>query len=119
MSNCEYLNHLFELFKDYRPAPNYPVYPPYHSGPYLEEYFFDFVKRKKLPEGVFYIPVFWTNCYLSGTIEGLQEKLDSLDPEREYIAVSQHDDAINEKLPPNAQHFNAGGNKEGLPIPLI
>ena len=36
-------------FKNLRPPANYPVYPPYHTGLYLEEYFYDFyIKNKPL-----------------------------------------------------------------------
>ena len=110
---------LFKKFERFRPPYTGPAYPPYHKGLYLEEYFFkDFLFRGKKAEQIL-IPVFWTNCYLSGTFAGLQEELDKLDPEREYFCVSQHDDAIKEVLPPKTTHFNAGGNKFGIPIPLV
>lgn len=85
---------------------------------YLEEHFFsEFLKRGK-QVSQYLIPVFWTNCYLQNETAGLQELLDTLNPHFQYFCVSQHDDAINEKLPPNTLHFNAGGNKNGIPIPL-
>jgi len=31
-------------FKNLRPSANYPIYPPYHKGDYLEEYFYKFYK---------------------------------------------------------------------------
>lgn len=114
-----YQVELFKKFEKFRPKYCGPAYPPYHKGLYLEEYFFqEFLKRGKITEQIL-IPVFWTNCYLSGATDGLQELLDSLDPEREYFCVSQHDDAIIERLPPKTIHFNAGGNKDGIPIPLV
>ncbi len=74
---------------------------------YLEEHFFsEFLKRGK-QVSQYLIPVFWTNCYLQNETAGLQELLDTLNPHFQYFCVSQHDDAINEKLPPNTLHFNA------------
>lgn len=114
-----YQVELFKKFEKFRPPYIGPAYPPYHKGPYLEEYFFqEFLRRGKSVEQYF-VPVFWTNCYLSGITNGLQEELDKLDPERLYFCVSQHDDAIKEKLPQKTIHFNAGGNKDGIPIPLV
>jgi hypothetical protein len=41
-----YQNHLIEIFSNFRPSPKYPVYPPYHEGLYLEDYFFEwFIKN--------------------------------------------------------------------------
>lgn len=117
-----YQVELFKKFEKFRQPYRGVAYPPYHKGLYLEEYFFqEFLKRGKVANQIL-IPVFWTNCYLSGTTEGLQELLNGLDPEREYFCVSQHDDAIKEKLPQKTLHFNAGGNKTGynvIPIPLV
>jgi hypothetical protein len=115
----EYQIHLFKKFERFRKPYSGVAYPPYHKGMYLEEYFFkQFLLNGKRTKQ-YLIPVFWTNCYLSGTTEGLQQLLDSLDPEQEYFCVSQHDDAIIENLPPKTTHFNAGGNKSGIPIPLV
>jgi hypothetical protein len=115
----KYQADLFREFEDFRPFYSGPAYPPYHQGPYLEEYFFyDFLKRGETVNQYF-IPVFWTNCYLQNKTAGLQERLNRLDPSREYFCVSQHDDAVKEILPPKTIHFNAGGNKDGIPIPLV
>lgn len=115
----EYQIQLFKEFEEFRPPYVGPTYPPYHKGAYLEEYFFrDFLNMGRSTTQ-YLIPVFWTNCYLSGTTEGLQDKLNKLDPEREYFCVSQHDDAVKEDLPIKTLHFNAGGNKDGIPIPLV
>jgi len=35
-----YQQDIIEKTKNYRPVANYPTYPPYHTGPYIEEYFF-------------------------------------------------------------------------------
>ena len=117
-----------------RPKPSYPVYPPYHTGMYLEEYFFDFYQRNidrfnKLKRQ--YIPIFWTNCYVNGVQDGWGERIDILDIQREintlnpnlsYFTVCQHDDAPMNPIPLDTAVFSAGGNVTGpgmIPIPLI
>lgn len=114
-----YQVELFKRFEKFRPLYTGTAYPPYHKGMYLEEFFFnDFLKMGKQTHQ-YLIPVFWTECYLSGITDGLQQELDKLDPEREYFCVSQHDDALKNIAPPKTVHFNAGGNKSGIPIPLV
>ena len=118
--------------KTLRPSPTYPVYPPYHTGLYLEEHFFDFYQRNlerfhKLERS--YIPIFWTNIYLNaGTNLGsaayqLQDILnEELIPDKKYFTLIQHDDGPMNILPPNTVIFSAGGNKQGPgfnPFPLI
>ena len=49
----------------------------------------------------------------------IQNFLNSLDPNRKYFTVSQHDDAPREFLPPDTISFSAGGNRGNIPIPLI
>lgn len=109
-------------FKDLRPPDNYPVYPPYHKGEYLEEYFYNFYKKNKYEFDKIqytYIPIFWTSIYVTGVnVNLIQPYLDSLPPDN-YFTVSQHDDAVKETLPLNTISFEAGGNKSGIPIPLI
>jgi len=117
-----------------RPEAAYPVYPPYHRGRYLEEYFFDFYQRNvdrfsKLQRQ--YIPIFWTNCYVNGVVDGWGEKvsmlqmqgeINKLDPNLSYFTVCQHDDAPMNIIPSNSIVFSAGGNVTGpdvIPIPLI
>ena len=115
-----------------RPEPSYPVYPPYHTGKYLEEYFFDFYQRNIDRFGKReYIPVYWTNCYVNGVQEGwgnrvdfieMQKELNTLDPDGSYFTVCQHDDAPMHQLPSDTVVFSAGGNVVGsntIPIPLI
>lgn len=115
----EYQIKLFKDFERFRPKYSGPSYPPYHKGLYLEEYFFNkFLSLGKITEK-YLIPVFWTNCYLQNNTDGLQNLLDGLDKDKDYFCVSQHDDAIKEYLPANTIHFNAGGNRKGIPIPLV
>lgn len=107
-------------FEKYRAAPAHSAYPPYHTGPYLEEYFHNFYHALEEKPKREYIDIAWTSCYINpNQSQGLQEELDKLDRSKEYFTVSQHDDAIIENLPPNTLCFNAGGNNGGIPIPLI
>ena len=107
------------MISDYlRTEPAYPTYPPYHTGLYLEEYFFDFYKRNserfhKIKRE--YIPIFWTNCYVNGVVDGWGEKVDindiqkeinTLDPSGSYFTICQHDDAPMNPLPKNTVIFS-------------
>lgn len=115
----DYQKYLIDLFSKYRIEPKYPTYPTYHEGLYLEDYFFDkFIKLNKDFDR-YYIPVFWTTCYNDNVLDGLQNLLDSLDQSKKYFTISQHDDAVKERLPSDTICFNAGGNAGGIPIPLI
>jgi len=109
-------------FKNLRPAADYPVYPPYHKGHYLEEHFYSFYKEHKNEfdkTGYTLIPIFWTNVYITNkNVNLVQPYLDSL-PIGKYFTVSQHDDAVKEQLPIGTLSFEAGGNGNGIPIPLI
>jgi hypothetical protein len=104
---------------------NYPPYPPYHEGFYLERYFIDFYIKNRTAfdkTGYNFIPVCWTDIYLQrgDLIPVLQQTLNELDPNLKYFTVSQHDDAPYQKLPFNTLNFSAGGNQPNiLPIPLI
>jgi len=107
----------------FAPKPNYPTYPPYHQGLYLEDYFMEFLIKNQPNTKKFFIPVLWTSYYNNGMPWNiLQAFLNSLNPELSYYTVSQHDDAPAQKLPPNTKVFSAGGNYSGpncIPIPLI
>jgi len=110
-------------FKNLRVPADYPTYPPYHKGDYLEEYFYKFYKKNKDKFDEIdrtLIPIFWTNVYITGKNSNLiQTYLDQLPADKKYFTVSQHDDAVGQILPPNTVSFEAGGNKNGVPIPLI
>ncbi len=111
---------LVDLFKSYRPDPTYPVYPPYHQGDYLEDYFYNNYRDEVTNRD--YIPVFWTTCYIENKTNGLQSNLNKLDQKAKYFTVSQHDDAIKESLPKDTIRFSAGGNvncDKTVPIPLV
>jgi hypothetical protein len=110
-------------FKALRPLPQYPAYPPYHNGLYIEEYFYNFYKENKKKFDIInktLIPIFWTNLYIHNTSnEIIQYFVDQLPSDRDYFTVSQFDDGIQQKLPPDTINFVAGGNMKGIPIPLI
>lgn len=107
-------------FKDVRPTWSLPQYPPYHRGPNLEEYFYKFYMTHR-PEfdatGYTLIPIFWTMCYWQN--RQLQPYLDALPKDKKYFAVSQHADAIKEKLPEGSVAFCSGGNNGGIPLPHV
>tara|TARA_R110001632_G_scaffold162927_1_gene281371 strand:+ start:1593 stop:2429 length:837 start_codon:yes stop_codon:yes gene_type:complete len=104
-------------------TPNYPVYPPYHKGEYLEDYYMTFSDSNTINTDRIYIPVSWTTYYCDGYNRNeLQSFLNNLDPSLKYYTVCQHDDAPQENLPEDTLIFSAGGNceKSGvIPIPLV
>lgn len=105
-----------------RPVPSYPTYPPYHTGDYLEDYFFKYFLRNKEKfdaKQKILLPISWTTLMVENTKLPVNDYLGVLDPSDSYIAVSQHDDGIRWQLPPNTVHFGAGGLGGGIPIPLI
>jgi hypothetical protein len=111
-----------------RPASISPTYPPYHTGEYLEEYFFKRWNEENIETDRQYIDVFWTNNFCNSMFAGqqyenIQEELDdALDSDGKYFTVSQFDDGPFEKFPKDTLIFSAGGNREGdniIPIPLI
>jgi len=107
---------------DLRPKPQYPTYPPYHQGEYLEDYFYSQFLANKPQVLRNYIGVSWTTLYCDNKDQNLQLFLDSLDPNIKYFTVMQHDDAPKHRLPKDTLCFSAGGNVRGeniIPIPLI
>ena len=111
-----------------RPASISPTYPPYHTGEYLEEYFFKRWNDENIQSDREYIDVFWTNNFCNSMFAGqqyenVQEQLDSvLSLDGKYFTISQFDDGPFEKFPEDTLIFSAGGNREGdniIPIPLI
>lgn len=105
----------------------YPIYPPYHSGFYLEEYFSNWWSTNKANIDRSYIDIFWTNIYCNIASKksppiNIQNEINKLDPNKAYFTVCQHDDGPMERLPPNTMIFSAGGNRTAgniIPIPLI
>jgi len=111
-----------------RPKSITPTYPPYHTGPYLEEYFFKRFNEENNQLSGQYIDIFWTNIFCNSMFAGqqyqnIQQQLDNiLDSNGKYFTVSQFDDGPFEEFPNDTLIFSAGGNREGdniIPIPLI
>lgn len=120
VNDCVYQEDIYEKFSEWNKVPTYPKYPPYHQGPYLEDYIIKCFRGTAGVGGRFLIPVTWTTCYIQGQVGGLQEALDRLDPSKSYFVVAQHDDAIIERLPPDTRVFlSSGRNGGGEPVPAI
>lgn len=116
----DYQIFLNKYFEEFRPTPTYPTYPPYHTGDYLDVYFYNYFSKFNPNKEIYLIPVDWTTCYIQNVnLPMLQEKILSLDKTKRYFTVSQHDDAIREYLPQGTLKFCAGGNAGGIPLPLV
>ncbi len=121
--NIEIQKKIIEETKNLRYLHNYPTYPPYHEGAYIEEYFFNFFIKnlEKFTKGErYFLPIWWTDLYIGnkhkdGTI---QKYLDSLDKDLKYFTVTQHDNAIQENYNLDLLHYSAGGNKGDKWLPL-
>jgi hypothetical protein len=119
---------VFVKNEDLRPKSISPTYPPYHTGPYLEEYFFQRWNEEEIDIQRNYIDIFWTNHFCNAMFAGqtylnVQEELDELvTSDGKYFTVSQFDDGPFEEFPEDTLIFSAGGNRERgniIPIPLI
>lgn len=105
------------MLAPWRPEPKYPVYPPYHTGPYLEDYLFE--KFSEGIDGWLYIPVSWTTCHIDGCPDGLQDILSSL-PEGRYFTICQHDDGVKYQLPNGTKKFYCShADEDSIDIPLV
>lgn len=105
-----------------RPHPTYPTYPPYHKGEYLEDYFYKRFSTELPKVQREYIALSWTTLYVQNQKDEIQPFLDSLDQNKKYFTVLQHDDAPLNTLPDDTLCFGAGGNYQGknvIPIPLV
>jgi hypothetical protein len=109
------------MLKELRPVATYPIYPPYHQGEYLEEYFSKNYKQEYSKRQ--YIDIFWTNLYCNGNYSiNIQSELNKLPQQEKFFTVCQHDDGPKENLPKDTLIFSAGGNRTHgkiIPIPLI
>ena len=75
-----YQQEVFEKFADFRKPAKFPIYPPHHKGPYLEEYFCNFYMDADFKTDKVYIPILWTHCYNDGCDwKRLQQLLDELE----------------------------------------
>lgn len=108
------------------------TYPPYNNM-IFEEYFYNYMTSNKIETERIYIPILWTNLYLSrgngdGYMEDIQLFLNGLDRNKKYFTVLQYDDGILQDLKDlDIQVFCAGGGGSknvpaknlGYPIPLL
>jgi len=111
-------------FEDLRPISNYPKYPPYvkDDNGYLESFFFNYyINNKKIfdDKDRTLLPIWWTTLAVDNVQLPIQKYIDVLPSNIKWFTVSQLDDGIKFKLPPNTLHFAAGGLGGGIPIPLI
>lgn len=113
---------------DLRPKLISPIYPPYHTEEYLEEYFFKRWNEENIQTDREYIDIFWTNIFCNSMFAGqkyqnIQSELNSsLKKDGKYFTICQFDDGPLESFPEDTLIFSAGGNREGeniIPIPLI
>jgi len=107
-------------FKQLRIPWNLPSYPPYHTGKYIEEYFYDYYIQNKSTfdqTGYTLLPIFWTTAYLNRL--DVAPYINILPKNLKYFCVAQHDDGVKEPLPPDTIVFSAGGNSGGIPLPLV
>jgi hypothetical protein len=106
-------------------------YPPYNKKVF-EEYFLDYFIKNKIETEYFYLPILWTNLYISRDygntdMNDIQLFLNSLDTSKKYFTIVQYDDGILQ----NIEHVDlfvfgqGGGGKKvvpekniGYPIPL-
>ena len=106
----------------FRPTPQYQVYPPYHQGDYLEDYFYNKFVKENSEVSRDYIAVSWTTLYCDHKTNELQPYLNTIPSTGKYFTISQHDDAPAHGLPSDTLCFSAGGNAKGsniIPIPLV
>lgn len=108
------------------------TYPP-NNRTIFEEFFMDYYYNNKIQTERIYIPILWTNLYISrnyaqNDMSDIQQFLDSLDRSKKYFTVLQYDDAILQNIDDlDIQVFCSGGGGQrpvpdkniGYPIPLI
>lgn len=109
-----------------RPNPTYPTYPPYHTGDYIEDYFYKWVFNKSDELRRDYIAISWTTLYCENKDPGIQAFLNNLDNNRRYFTICQHDDAPRHRLPDDTLIFSLSRsridnpyNKNPIPIPAV
>lgn len=109
-----------------RPNPTYPTYPPYHTGDYIEDYFYKWVQNKSGALLRDYIAISWTTLYCENKDPGIQAFLNNLDNTQKYFTICQHDDAPKHKLPDDTLIFSLSRSrtdnpyiKNSVPTPLI
>jgi hypothetical protein len=108
------------------------TYPPNNHQIY-EEYFYDYYHNNNITTDREYIPILWTNLYISrnygnSNMDDVQSYLDSLDRNKKYFTVLQYDDGILQNIDDlDIVVFCSGGGGQknvpekniGYPIPLV
>lgn len=108
------------------------VYPPFNNQ-IFEDYFYDYFKNNNIQTKRIYIPILWTNFYISrnygnSDMSDIQNFLNNLDRNEKYFTILQYDDGILQDLKDlDIKVFCAGGGGQkkvpdkniGYPIPLI
>jgi len=101
------------------------AYPPFKNGLYMEEYFYEYIKRNETPLRRKYIPAYWTNFQIQSWFPSkkasMQQALNAwvrMNPSPTgYFTIVQYDDAVLLQLPANTIVF--GGCSGDIPLPLI
>jgi hypothetical protein len=88
---------MIKIDDNFRPR-NILIYPPGNNQTF-EEYFYDKYSSSNNISNRIYIPIFWTNYYISkdygkGDISELQNLLNKLDRSKKYFTIVQYDDNI-------------------------
>lgn len=96
-SKKTYQEEIIQKTRKFRPTDKYIKYPPYHIGPYIEEYFFDYFIKNKIETNRIYIPIFWTNInnnayYVGDKRLKFGEFLKELNQDERYFTICQHED---------------------------
>jgi hypothetical protein len=113
-------------------TPTTLIYPPFNTV-IFEEYFKRYITENNIKTDVDYLPVMWTNFYISrnfgnGDMKDLQQFINSLDRKKKYFTVIQYDDGILQDLSDlDIVVFGSGGGGSlkvpdknlGISIPLM
>lgn len=102
------------------------IYPPFKTGRYMEEYFYDFILKnidnfKDI--NYTYIPVFWTNLQVSSDFsskkeyynEFLKDIFEQYKSEK-FFTIVQHDDCVLLNIPKETIVFGACSGHIALPL---
>jgi len=102
------------------------IYPIFKEGKYMEEYFLNYIKKRKLvSNNLKYIDVLWTNVHHHQDFNSnkdrlntaLKEKIDENSSDTQYFTVVQWDDGPLLNIPKDTIIFGACSGT--IPLPLI
>lgn len=119
---------ILDLPKQFRPKTS-ATYPPFKSGRYMEEFFYDYVieNKDKINADRVYIPIFWTNLQNHPGFKSqkrnyeilLQCAINRLPSHTKFFTVIQHDDGPQLIFPPGIDILVFGACTGDIPLPLI